>query len=720
MDDRSILHRLGRQGRIGTPQLLAEDRYELLGEIDTDDMAVTFKSRDVDLGRDAVMRVLHERHLDDPQVVQRFVDEARLGGQLQHPGIVPVYELGLRENMCPYYTRELVRGATLAAVLATRGGPADDRLRLLGVFERVCQTVAYAHDRGVIHGDLQPADVLIGSHGDVRVLGWGRARVSPGEGPDERGDVFSLGSILCEILTGEPFPEDGQERLEACGADEELVELARWCLRPVPHDRPKNAQEVAAVVAGYLLAVESRTLRSRLRAVEDEARVARARAEVEEALAAAAHQRRARRQIRGLAAALVLVLVLGGGGWLVVERGRQERTRRASLLVEGALQEVALAMGGRDWTAAVAAAEHAHKLSQDPHVGKGLQVQVAAQLADARKAAEDARIAASRVAEDDALVGRLESIRLRQEGAEPATSDAGYLAAYRSIGVDLAEMSGDEAAATLLSRSRPLDLAAGLDAWASLGRTAGGTSGRDWKQLVEIARLVDPDPVRNEIRGTILREDATELIAMAARADTQQLPARTVSLLGMTLVDSGDVEGAAQLLRKAHFRHPADLWLTHELIRSVGQLAGSLSMEAARYVMAAVALRPENAGVWFGVGTAYEQAGEQEAALSAYRKAAGLDPDYADAQRQVGSVLYRLGRYEEAVEMLELADMCAAPFGQPRTWLLLAMAHWSLGEEEAAADWFDECVRWMEDNEPSETTARLFAEADALLDGETR
>src|SRR5262249_24470863 len=107
---------------------------------------------------------------------QRFVEEARIAGQLQHPGIVPVYTLGEAGPGRPYFTMKLVEGQTLAALLAERASPAHDLTRFLKVFEQVCQTLAYAHSRGVIHRDLKPANVMVGAFGEVQVMDWGLAR----------------------------------------------------------------------------------------------------------------------------------------------------------------------------------------------------------------------------------------------------------------------------------------------------------------------------------------------------------------------------------------------------------------------------------------------------------------------------------------------------------------------------------------------------------------
>ncbi len=163
-------------------------RYHLLGEIGHGGMGAVLKGRDPDLGRDLAVKVLLAEHCDDPDLVRRFIEEAQIGGQLQHPGVVPVYELGQFDDGRPYFTMKLVKGRTLSALLADREAPDHDRPRFLGIFEQVCQAVAYAHARGVIHRDLKPSNIMVGSFGEVQVMDWGLAKVLPLAGDDRPRD----------------------------------------------------------------------------------------------------------------------------------------------------------------------------------------------------------------------------------------------------------------------------------------------------------------------------------------------------------------------------------------------------------------------------------------------------------------------------------------------------------------------------------------------------
>ena len=323
-------------GSTQVPQSKPADRYQFLGEIARGGMGAVIKGRDTDLGRDLAVKVLLDDHKDKPEIVQRFVEEAQIGGQLQHPGIAPVYELGQFADHRPFFTMKLIKGKTLAAMLSRRKTPGQDQAKLLGIFEQICQTMAYAHSRQVIHRDLKPANIMVGAFGEVQVMDWGLAKVlqsggiadetnaakqqqdmsviatirSGGtntftDGPsagsetragsvmgtpaymppeqaigqaaamDERSDVFGLGAILCEILTGHPpyIAADGnevlrkavrgdlaecQKRLQDCDAHPDLVGLTLRCLAADPAERPEDAGAVTDHITNHLESVSKK------------------------------------------------------------------------------------------------------------------------------------------------------------------------------------------------------------------------------------------------------------------------------------------------------------------------------------------------------------------------------------------------------------------------------------------------------------------------------
>ena len=132
----------------------------------------------------------------NPEIWRRFLKEAQITGQLEHPNIVPVYELARRrEDDQPFYTMRFVRGQSLRGAIEEfhrrRAGKAPDRLALqslLGAFLKVCDAIAYAHSRGVVHRDLKPENVVLGGFGEVVVLDWGLAKLVDVADEGDRGE----------------------------------------------------------------------------------------------------------------------------------------------------------------------------------------------------------------------------------------------------------------------------------------------------------------------------------------------------------------------------------------------------------------------------------------------------------------------------------------------------------------------------------------------------
>ena len=380
------------------PVTSGRDRYQLQGEIARGGMGAIIKGRDTDLGRDLAVKVLLDSHKDNPDVIQRFVEEAQIGGQLQHPGIAPVYELGQFEDRRPFFTMKLVKGKTLAALLQSRQSADDDRPRFLGIFEQVCQTMAYAHSKGVIHRDLKPANIMVGAFGEVQVMDWGLAKVlaaggiadeqraskaqsfsiietlrssgddtplgagsqtqmgsvmgTPAYMPpeqalgevdqlNERSDVFGLGAILCEILTGKPpyvaddsvqvfrmasraKLDDCLKRIDDCTAEPELVELAKDCLAPEPVDRPPDADALSNRITSYLEGVETRLKETEIERAKQTTR--------------AEEERKRRRVSLALATAVILLIsAIGGSGYWIQSQNAEaaeQRTETAEQLAE--------------------------------------------------------------------------------------------------------------------------------------------------------------------------------------------------------------------------------------------------------------------------------------------------------------------------------------------------------------------------------------------------
>ena len=174
-----MLRRLAR--RVG-----GSSRYTQEGEIARGGMGAILRVWDEDLRRHLAMKVVREgegtptRTSEAGQhLLGRFFEEAQVAGQLDHPGIVPVHELGLDPEGQAFFTMKLVRGRDLDAIfeLVRDGREGWSQAKALGVLRKVCEAMSYAHDKGVVHRDLKPANVMVGAYGEVQVLdigsGWG-------------------------------------------------------------------------------------------------------------------------------------------------------------------------------------------------------------------------------------------------------------------------------------------------------------------------------------------------------------------------------------------------------------------------------------------------------------------------------------------------------------------------------------------------------------------
>jgi serine/threonine-protein kinase len=707
-------------------------RLQLLGEIARGGMGAIIKGRDTDLGRDLAVKVLLEQHREKPELMRRFVEEAQISGQLQHPGVVPVYELGTLADARPYFAMKLVKGRTLAVLLAERTGPAEDQPRLLGIFEQVCLTMAYAHVRGVIHRDLKPSNIMVGSFGEVQVMDWGLAKVLPQGGVaddeeagrirhetviqtgrtgtdaelsqagsvmgtpaymppeqadgdldrlDERADVFALGSILCEVLTGRPAftgrtageihrkaargdLADAFSRLDASGAETELVELARQCLACEPEDRLRDAGVVAARLTVYLAGVQTRLRTAELARVESQARAEEeakrrhlADALAQQAQARAVEERRRRRLQVGLAASVLALTTVGGLATAAYVHQRQARAAQVAL----ALNETTLlhnqALKAPDDFGRWQAAREAIK-RVEVALGDDGSASARVRLGDLRRAVETGSAAARR---DRELLDALAEIRSRHFDVKPGVPDMAYADAFRRAGIDVDILTPADAAARLRARPAPvvLQVLPYLDTW-SLVRRNDEQPAEQWQRPLAVARAADSDADRNRLRALVespdLRQQRAALLALSRDRRAAALQPASILQLASALRQAGDPAAAVALLESAVQRYPDDVWINYTLAEALVGLTTPRRDEAVRYYTAARALRPESA---HNLGHLLEQMGRGEDAIATFRALVKIRPTEARNIGCLGTVLLGQQQREEGLKMYDQAIAAA-------------------------------------------------------------
>lgn len=289
-------------------------RYVLLGEIAHGGMGVILHVWDTVLERELAMKVLDvDASSNGDDAKSRFLTEAQVAAQLEHPGVVPVYDVGLEQGGRLYFTMPRIAGRNLEEVfdLARARSEGWSLTRALLAIGKLCDVVAFAHSRGVIHRDLKPANVMVGAFGEIYVVDWGLAKtvgererrreepeVTDGTAPGEtldgtiagtppylapeqaqgrvaevafRADVYAIGAILYRLLAGRaPYaPRQGREdpaatlalirrgpptplRRLAPTAPRELVAICETAMAWKPDDRYTGVRELARDLDGFL------------------------------------------------------------------------------------------------------------------------------------------------------------------------------------------------------------------------------------------------------------------------------------------------------------------------------------------------------------------------------------------------------------------------------------------------------------------------------------
>ncbi|MFO0880238.1 MAG: tetratricopeptide repeat protein [Gemmataceae bacterium] len=768
--------------RPGSRLDLMTSRYVLLEEIAQGGMGTVYRVHDPDLHRTLALKVLHAEHRGDAEMVRRFLEEARIAGQLQHPGVVPVHEIGRLGDGRPFFTMKLVEGRTLAALLSERPFLDHDLSRFLEIFERVAQTMAYAHAQGVLHRDLKPTNIMVGAFGEVQVMDWGLAKflgeppdpnqpvvdsqastwrpdqtqaglvvgtpayMSPeqavGAPVDERADVFGLGGMLAEILTGKPpflivlsaaeWLVDRERdlpclhaRLRASVHDQELLQLALDCLQENPYQRPRNAQEVAERVLRYRTGVEDR-----LRRAEVERAAAESRAE-----ASRARARASRLQYLVALVGLVLLGCIVAFVWYHYDRQRDLVDRFEVLMAQvDRFESDAEALKGAPdalavWRETLAALDRTAEAVTNEWGTTRLQEHIA-------RRRERLLATINQLTFEQRFLGRLYESRLIKDDAMSHEANAMYHQLFRDANIDLRQLSSAEALQRLQSWSvyARREVVIALDDWIE-DRRKSSVDPSSWRSLIELAANLDMDTWRANLRRRVLQtaersyqptlaglellaravqpaplspwltviaaerlELVRHLLAEATRLNTQELDPATVYLLASLLRQEGELTAAAHLLRVAQRHHPRDLWLNYQLAFTLNEMSDTNVDEAIQYYTAVRAIRPE---IGHALAHALEKRKRIPEAIELFRELIRIRPDNPDHYRCLGHLYTQVKRYDDAQQVFtRLVEL------RPQH----AVGHYYLGNLHARAGKFDlaeQALREAYRLDPQLVSARL-------------
>jgi tetratricopeptide (TPR) repeat protein len=557
---------------------------------------------------------------------------------------------------------KLIEGRSLAEILDTEHRAQS---QLLQVILKTCETIAFVHSQGVVHGDLKPHNIMVGRYGEVQVMDWGFAfrsserseapqsragtpaymapeQASAGHRIDERSDVYGLGAILFQTLTGEaPHTGGGispvsiklgaagttkeealerilRRRLSEAKVEERLAQITLRCLAHDPAERPQDAGTLQVELQEYLDGLEQH-------ARDMELRAAAAQASLE-------HSRRARRfATLSFVTILLAILTVGALLYTAERRSRDERAKLAERVAQAsseaeALRALALDQHSlRRWRDAVAAAERAVALAETSPGDPAMRSR-ARQLRDELRRERES---AQRIAQ---LSERLENI-VPHLGDERDVDrlERDFAAAFGSIGIQDGTRPESKQLSELRNQGQLPELLHAFDSWILLRHKHGIPSAEAWKLPFDFAQALDPDPKHRQLRAAYTRKDLATLRKLASDERIPQLDPELLEFLGRCLFELGDRERARVVFERAHLLHPGNSHISHNLAIMLDRTDPDELRESIRLLSMALAVEPDDDHLHTDLALYFLEVKELERALATIQRSLELNAESARA-----------------------------------------------------------------------------------------